>query len=743
MRSRAVPFVLAMWVGCGGTTAPGGDPAGGDAEDSRALDAETGEGGDAAGEPAADASPDPEPVEVADTPAEADAGGCGGKGPCGQGESCRQVIGDAGAIEPTCLAEDGLLCLPCSKHVDCRPGAIRTNDLCVETAAGAGFFCGRGCFADSDCPDGYACREAGTLDRLPAAQCVPAGGECACSVPAITEGLSTACAAVNSHGTCAGKRSCVASGLTACDARTPAREKCGNQVDDDCDGDTDEAGCEGCTVFFFDDDHDGYGVAGDSKCLSKPEGNYTTEDAGDCDDHHPGVGPASKEICNGFDDDCDGVTDAKDAEGVEPLGCLMLYRDADKDGNGAVGSARCLCAPSGLYTADDEADCDDSDPDVRPGAWESCNGLDDDCDGLLDPPGSTGCSIYYLDKDFDLQGSPGQSKCLCGPAAPYTAQIALDCDDNDPLAFTGGTEICGNAPKDEDCDGQKDEVGCLACVNWYWDADSDGWGKADSFKCVVFPEGMYKAPRGGDCADTDKNRNPGAAEKCDGVDNDCDGEKDEAGAVGCKWYWLDEDGDDAGVWTAPACLCAPWAPWSATIAGDCDDSDPEVGPEAPERCNGIDDDCDGETDTATAGPPSDCKPFYRDGDGDGWGAPPGRCLCAATAEHPVEKAGDCDDSDEAVFPGGAEACNGRDDNCNGATDEADAAGCTPYWQDLDGDGFGGATAPFCLCAPTGKHTAPEGGDCDDGQPWTWPGSPERCNGVDDDCDGQTDEGACL
>jgi hypothetical protein len=99
---------------------------------------------------------------------------------------------------------------------------------------------------------------------------------------------------------------------------------------------------------------------------------------------------------------------------------------------------------------------------------------------------------------------------------------------------------------------------------------------------------------------------------------------------------------------------------------------------------------------------------------------------------------DCDDGDPSVHPGATEICNDIDDNCDGSVDE----GCTTYYRDADGDGFGDPSDSTTATSPPAGYVA-NSGDCDDTDASVYPGASESCNGVDDDCDGAVDEGCTL
>jgi hypothetical protein len=98
-----------------------------------------------------------------------------------------------------------------------------------------------------------------------------------------------------------------------------------------------------------------------------------------------------------------------------------------------------------------------------------------------------------------------------------------------------------------------------------------------------------------------------------------------------------------------------------------------------------------------------------------------------------------------VGPGGPELCDGQDNNCNGLVDEENAIGCMPYYLDQDGDTYGLSSQVKCLCAPMPSwgYTASRGGDCDDFNPQVHPTAAEICDGVDNNCNGETDEGNAV
>lgn len=300
------------------------------------------------------------------------------------------------------------------------------------------------------------------------------------------------------------------------------------------------------------------------------------------------------------------------------------------------------------YTQSD-GDCDDLDASRHPGAFEECNGVDDNCNGMADEPYHT----FYWDEDGDGFGTESRTIQSCTTPVGYAPQ-ADDCDDANPNIHPGADEIeCDNL--DNDCDGEK------ICNNpdgtYYLDADGDGFGDQSNFR-QGFQEGYVLDNT--DCDDTKTNVNPDANETCNDIDDDCDGQTDE-GLL--NTYHPDEDGDGYGDSHESTVACT--APADYILDGrDCNDGDGNIHPGIPEQCNGIDDNCDGEIDEGMS-----AVTYYADLDTDGFGDPE-RATTACTAPTGyVENSRDCDDTCDDVNPDAEEVCNGIDDNCDGQIDE--------------------------------------------------------------------------
>ena len=232
-----------------------------------------------------------------------------------------------------------------------------------------------------------------------------------------------------------------------------------------------------------------------------------------------------------------------------------------------------------------------------------------------------------------------------------------------------------------------------------------------------------------DCDDGNAAVFPGAIEICNDIDDDCDGEIDEGPVF--NLYFLDQDGDGFGA-GIPIQGCKPPNADYVLIGSDCDDGNASVFPGATEICNGLDDNCDGAIDGGLV-----FQNYYFDGDGDGYGSGSAFYACAPPSVDHVLLPGDCDDGNASVFPGATEVCNGLDDDCDGGVDEESIF--LDYYYDADGDGYGQGAA-LNSCYSPGTDYALMGGDCDDNNEEIHPGAVEVCNGQDDNCEGNADEG---
>ena len=287
---------------------------------------------------------------------------------------------------------------------------------------------------------------------------------------------------------------------------------------------------------------------------------------------------------------------------------------------------------------------------------------------------------------------------------------------------------CGAKP-----DGVVEVPGTCDPVDWYRDADGDGYGAPDSSVTACAAPAGYVADLS-DCDDGSSGANPAAEEVCGGGDEDCDGAIDEAGARGERAWYADTDADGYGDANTTRTRCEV-PPGFVPDASDCDDTSSWANPTGIEVCGGGDEDCDGRIDENEA---VDAPTWYADTDGDGYGDPESSETACDAAPGYVADASDCDDTSDATHPTAAEVCGGADENCDGAIDEDDAVDVGTWYADGDGDGYGDAGASMSACDAPSDYVA-DASDCDDADDSVNPSEVELCGGGDEDCDGAVDE----
>jgi hypothetical protein len=275
--------------------------------------------------------------------------------------------------------------------------------------------------------------------------------------------------------------------------------------------------------------------------------------------------------------------------------------------------------------------------------------------------GHYGASDYWVVK-MDTSGNFDWQRSLGGTNADEALSLVETID--------SGFVIAGNsASNNDDVSGNhgNGDFWIIKLLNphcqiYYYDGDGDGFGSAlvmDTF-CNGVPSGWVSNNL--DCDDANAAVNPSATEICNNIDDNCNGQIDEG--VGFVFY-LDNDGDGYGDVNSSIFTC--FQPYGyVTDSTDCNDVKVDIHPGAPEICNSIDDNCNGQIDE---GLPSTI--YFQDADGDGYGNPLVTVsACAGAPVGYVSDSTDCDDTNPNVNPGELEIPgNGIDDNCNGQIDE--------------------------------------------------------------------------
>ena len=329
-------------------------------------------------------------------------------------------------------------------------------------------------------------------------------------------------------------------------------------------------------IYYADADSDTFGNLNSTLSACSLPSGYVTNST-DCNDNNSAIRPNATEICNTFDDDCDGLTN-------EGITFITYYADNDADGFGNPNASLSACSPPTGYVTNN-SDCNDANAIIKPGAVELCNLVDDNCNGQI----NEGLVFvnYYIDTDQDGYGA-GAATNSCTPIFGNYVTNNSDCNNNNANIRPNAVEICNSI--DDNCNLLVDDG--LTFVNYYIDTDADGFGAGIATNSCINLGAGY-ATNNTDCNNNSAAIRPSASEQCNGIDDNCNNSIDEG--LTFLNYYLDVDHD--GYYLSIVNACASPGPNYTTggiVLGDCNDNNYNINAGAIDICgNGIDENCNG------------------------------------------------------------------------------------------------------------------------------------------------------